>query len=83
MQRLFGVPGLERVHRLPRRIVGDEHGNAGDDGKGAALAAEHPGFDPFVVTDERVVLDEGQSGTAKGTAENIEQVRVHDQDGCA
>src|SRR5204863_3124978 len=63
--------------RVACRVVGDHHGNAGDDRKSTALAPEHARFDASAGTHERLVVDERQAGATERAAQQVEHAFVH------
>ena len=70
-------PASNLVHRVSGRVVGNQHGDARDDRKRAAVAAEHAGFDALVCADEGGVVDERHPAAAKGAAQQIKQGVAH------
>ena len=79
-QRVQGVvatPCLQRVHGVPRGVVGDEHRDSRDHRKRAALATQNAGFDAVSPAVERGVLDYRQARAAERAAEDVESLDQH------
>ena len=75
-QRLVGPALVEGVQCMPRRLVGHHYGDAGDDGKGAALATEHARVDAGAPARQRVVLDDRDRSAAIGAPQDVQEARV-------
>ena len=77
VQRVVTSPRFQRVHGVPRGVVGDQDRNPRDNREGAALATEDAGPDARGAALERRVVDDGQTGAAERAAQQAECFDQH------